>query len=71
MVALLSECNLVRCEVAPQFFMDYERDIFVEVHMDDLHGTGTERAIAALKKELEATLPRFGRLTARGPLTST
>ena len=56
MAALLIECNLVRCEVAPQFFMDYERDIFIEVHMDDLHGTGTERAIAALKKELEATV---------------
>ena len=53
MAALLLDCKLLRCEVAPQLFMEYHRGIFLEVHMDDLHGTGTERALANLKEELD------------------
>ena len=53
---LCDHCNMCRCEVAPQFFMDYDRDIFIEVHMDDFHGSGSERAIADLKKDLEGTV---------------
>jgi hypothetical protein len=57
----------VRCEVAPEFFIDdYDRDIFVEVHMDYLHGAGAEHAIATLKEKLKTTV-QFKVWEARGP----
>ena len=29
-----------RCDAAPQFLASKELDVFIEVHMDDVHGTG-------------------------------
>ncbi len=66
MAALLFNCNLLRCETVPQFFMDYDRDIFLEVHMDDLHGAGTEWALASLKEELDKVV-QFKVWTVHGP----
>ena len=40
MAERLEEQSFDRCHAAPQFFANYELDVFVEVHMDDLHGTG-------------------------------
>ena len=34
-----------RCDAAPQFLAIYELDVFVKVHMDDLHGTGPRLAL--------------------------
>ena len=43
-VDFMAECHEVqsfdRCEAAPQSFLNYALDVSVEVHMDDLHGTG-------------------------------
>ena len=39
MAERLEEQGIDRCEAAPQFFANFELDTFVEVHMDDLHGT--------------------------------
>ena len=31
---------MAECDAAPQFLANYELDVFIEVQMDDLHGTG-------------------------------
>ena len=36
--------GMLRCEVAPRFFHDPIKNISMEVHMDDLHGTGPKKA---------------------------
>ena len=41
----LEEQSVDRCDAAPQFFANYELDVFIEVHMDDLHGTGPRPAL--------------------------
>jgi hypothetical protein len=53
MEALLLDCNSLRCDVDPQFFVYYARDICLEVHVGDLRGAGTERALASLREELD------------------
>ena len=45
MAQRLEEQSFERCDAAPQFFANYELDVFVEVHMDDLHGTGPTLAL--------------------------
>ena len=45
MAECLEEQSFDRCEAAPQFFVNYALDISVEVHMDDLHGTGPKPAL--------------------------
>ena len=40
MAQRLEEQSFDRCDASPQCFANYELDVFVEVHMDDLHGTG-------------------------------
>ena len=42
---LLEEQSVDRCDAAPQFFANCELDVFIEVHMDDLHGTGPRPAL--------------------------
>ena len=40
MIERLEEQSFERCDAAaPQMFADYELDVFMEVHMDDPHGT--------------------------------
>ena len=36
----LEEQSFDRCGAAPQLFFNYKLDVFIEVHMDDLHSTG-------------------------------
>ena len=36
----LEEQRFDRCDAAPQFSANYELYVFIEVHMDDLHGNG-------------------------------
>ena len=39
MAERLEEQSFDRCDAAPQFFANYELDVFSEVYMDDFHGT--------------------------------
>ena len=41
----LAEQSVDRCEAAPQFFVNYALLVSIEVHMDDLHGTGPNSAL--------------------------
>ena len=55
-VARLEEQSFDRCEAAPQFFANYELDVLIEVHMDDLHGTGPKLALDVLQTNLSQTI---------------
>ena len=50
--AILESLGLRRCAIAPQFFSDSSRGIYVEVHMDDLHGTAPEGVAQELLKAI-------------------
>ena len=39
------EQSFDRCDVAPQILANYEVDVFIEVHINDLHGTGPRPAL--------------------------
>ena len=39
------EQSFDRCDAAPQIFANYELDVFIELHMDDLQGTGPRPAL--------------------------
>eukprot|EP00971_Amphidinium_carterae_P309332 6147173-Amphidinium_carterae.1 len=48
----LENIGLERCEVAPHFFAERQKQIFLEVHMDDVHGTAPGDTITELFKEI-------------------
>lgn len=48
----LEEAGCVRCDAAPQFFVQEELNIVIEVHMDGLHCAGAVSAIEQLKLRL-------------------
>ena len=41
-----------RCDAAPQFFANYELDVFIDFHMDDLRGTGRRLAMDLVQTNL-------------------
>ena len=45
----LEEQRFDICEAAPQFLANYELDVSVEVHMDDLHGIGPKLALELVR----------------------
>ena len=45
MAELLEEQSFDRCDAAPPFFPHCELNVFIEVHMDDLYGTGPRPAL--------------------------
>ena len=47
----LVEQSFDRCDAAPQFFANYELDVFIEV-MADLHGTGPGPALDLVQTNL-------------------
>ena len=48
----LEEQSFDRCVAAPQFFANSELDVFIEVHKDDLHGTGARLALDFVQTNL-------------------
>ena len=46
------EQSFDRCDAAPQVCANYELDVFIEVHMGDLHGTGPRRALEQIRANL-------------------
>ena len=46
------EQSFDRCDAAPQFLAIYELDVFMEAHMDDLHGTGPKPALDRVQTNL-------------------
>ena len=45
MTARLEEQSFDRCDAAPQCFANCELDVFIEVRMDDVHGTRLRTAL--------------------------
>ncbi len=66
MAGVLGKANVLRHEVAPQFFVDHDRAIFLEGHADELHGAVTETAIKQLTAEFGESM-QFKEWTVRGP----
>ena len=52
MAERLEEQSCDKCDAEPQFFANYELDVFIEVHMDDLHGTGPGPALDLVQANL-------------------
>ena len=52
MAERLEEHSFYMCDAAPQFFANYELDVFIEVHMDDLHGTRPRPALDLVQTNL-------------------
>ena len=53
----LEEQSFDRCDAAPQFFANYELDVFIQVHKDDLHGTGPRLALEQIQANLSQRIP--------------
>ena len=49
---LVSKLGFTRCVSAPQFFCSGERQVDMEVHMDDVHGFGPDSQIEKFKEDL-------------------
>ena len=56
MAGLLIDLNMVRVAVAPQFFADTSRNLFLEAHMDDTHTAGTGTDLTLLHERLSEHL---------------
>ena len=56
MAERLEEQSFDRCEAAPQFFVNYALDVSIEVHMDDLHGTGPKQALDVVRTNVSQTI---------------
>ena len=60
LVDFMAECHeeqsFDRCEAARQSFLNYALDGSVEVHMDDLHGTGPNLALDLVRINLSLTI---------------
>ena len=50
-VERLERPSFDRCDAAPQLFANCELDVFIEVHMDDLHGTRPRLALEQMSKQ--------------------
>ena len=56
MAERLEEQSFDRCEAALLFFVNYSLDVSVEVHMDDLHGTGPKPALDLVRTNFSQTI---------------
>ena len=56
MAECLEEQSFDRCDAAPQFLANYELDVFIEVHMGDLHGSGPRLALDLVQTNLSQTI---------------
>eukprot|EP00971_Amphidinium_carterae_P197342 3917089-Amphidinium_carterae.1 len=45
---LLMSFGFLRCDVAPQFFYDPTNSLYLEVHIDDVHGCGRDADVEVL-----------------------
>ena len=52
MAERLEEQSFDRCDTAPRFFTNHELEVFIEVHMDDLHGTGPRLSLVLVQTNL-------------------
>ena len=50
--ALVDKLGFTRCVSAPQFFWNPERQVGMEVHMDDVHGFGPDPQVQKFKEDL-------------------
>ena len=44
----------MRCVSAPQFFRNPDRQVGMEVHMDDVHGLGPDPQVEKFREDLAA-----------------
>ena len=52
--ALVDKLAFTRCVSAPQFFWNPDRQVVMEVHMDDVHGFGPDPQVEKFKADLAA-----------------
>ena len=52
--ALVDKLGFTRCVSAPQFFWNPDRQVVMEVHMDDVHGFGSDPQVEKFKKDMAA-----------------
>ena len=52
--ALVDKLGFTRCVSAPQFFWNPDRQVGMEVHMDDVHGFGPDPRVEKFKEDLAA-----------------
>ena len=52
--ALVDMLGFTRCVSAPQFFWNPDRQVGMEVHMDDVHGFGPDLQVQNFKEDLAA-----------------
>ena len=52
--AVVDKLGFTRCVSAPQFFWNPERQVGMEVHMDDVHGFGPDPQVQKFKEDLAA-----------------
>ena len=50
----MDKLGFTRCVSAPQFFRNPERQVGLEVHMDDVHGFGPDPQVQTFKEDLAA-----------------
>ena len=52
--AIVDKLGFTRCVSAPQFFWNPDRQVGMEVHMDDVHGFGPDSQMEKFKEDLAA-----------------
>ena len=52
--ALVDKLGFTRCVSAPQFFWNPDRQVGMEVHMDDVHGFGPDPQVEKFKEKFAA-----------------
>ena len=52
--ALVDKLGFMRCVSAPQFFWNPDRQVGMEVHMDEVHGFGPDPQVEKFKEDLAA-----------------
>ena len=63
--SLVDKLGFTRCVSAPQFFWNPDRQVGMEVRMDDVHGFGLDPQVEKIKEDLPKTCPRPVFLPAR------
>ena len=49
---LVDKLGFTRCVSAPQFFWNPDRQVWMEVHMDDVHGFGPDPQVEKFNEDL-------------------
>ena len=50
----MDKLGFTRCVSAPEFFWNPDRQVEMEVHMDDVHGFGPDPQVEKFKEDLAA-----------------